>query len=111
MGVLFHGTSSDTVTSIAQEGFGFRMARAGYYGRGTYFASQSCKSFQYTGGDETDLHTIIISRVALGDISYATNVDRECQRPKVREGTLRCHDSVVANPGPMPGHTHGQQLH
>lgn len=108
---LFHGTSPQTATCIAQEGFDFRMARAGYYGRGTYFASQSCKSFQYTGDGDVDLRTLIVSRVALGDISYATKVDRECQRPDIREGTLICHDSIVANPGPMCGHMQGQQSH
>ena len=33
------------------------------------------------------------------------------QRPDHRPGMARRHDSVVANPGPMPGHLHGHQAH
>eukprot|EP00438_Fugacium_kawagutii_P035779 Skav230487 [mRNA] locus=scaffold1445:387101:391292:- [translate_table: standard] len=43
--LLLHGTTSDKIDLIAQEGFDARMAReTGLYGQGVYFTDQSCKS-------------------------------------------------------------------
>ncbi|CAK0893772.1 unnamed protein product [Prorocentrum cordatum] len=108
--MLFHGTDHETAAKIALGGFDFRLSKPGFYGQGAYFASQACKSHQYTGKC-FGLHTIILSRVVLGDVFYATKVDRECKRPPPRAGTSRCCDTVVARPGPMPGHPHGEQIH
>eukprot|EP00929_Paragymnodinium_shiwhaense_P047536 TRINITY_DN24107_c0_g1_i3.p1 TRINITY_DN24107_c0_g1~~TRINITY_DN24107_c0_g1_i3.p1 ORF type:complete len:506 (+),score=59.57 TRINITY_DN24107_c0_g1_i3:74-1591(+) len=110
---LFHGTSCETAVTIAQEGFDFRLGGPGYYGRGTYFASQACKSNQYGANRnrESVPRCIILSRVALGSVARATKVDRECTRPPLHPGTTRCCDTVHAQPGPMPGHHHGQQTH
>eukprot|EP00928_Gymnodinium_smaydae_P014654 TRINITY_DN15397_c0_g1_i1.p1 TRINITY_DN15397_c0_g1~~TRINITY_DN15397_c0_g1_i1.p1 ORF type:complete len:649 (-),score=77.86 TRINITY_DN15397_c0_g1_i1:204-2150(-) len=106
---LFHGTTYETTVKIALEGFDFRLSKPGYYGHGTYFASQACKSHQYT--KSIVLHTLIVSRVAVGDIYYAEKVDKECRRPPVHNGTSRSYDSVVAKPGPMPGHHQNNQTH
>eukprot|EP00928_Gymnodinium_smaydae_P046156 TRINITY_DN30753_c0_g1_i1.p1 TRINITY_DN30753_c0_g1~~TRINITY_DN30753_c0_g1_i1.p1 ORF type:complete len:647 (-),score=63.46 TRINITY_DN30753_c0_g1_i1:100-2040(-) len=108
--LLFHGTTYDTAVKIAFEGFDFRLSKPGYYGCGTYFASQACKSHQYTQG-VYDINTMILSRVAVGDIHYASRVDKKCRRPPLHSGTLRCHDSIVANPGRMPGHHQRWQAH
>eukprot|EP00411_Alexandrium_monilatum_P028901 CAMPEP_0175384036 /NCGR_PEP_ID=MMETSP0095-20121207/28134_1 /TAXON_ID=311494 /ORGANISM="Alexandrium monilatum, Strain CCMP3105" /LENGTH=505 /DNA_ID=CAMNT_0016682439 /DNA_START=36 /DNA_END=1551 /DNA_ORIENTATION=+ len=105
---LFHGTVFETAVQIALEGFDFRLSRPGYYGQGTYFASQACKSHKYTADG---LRTLIVSRVVVGDFAVAEKVDRECRRPPLRPGTPRCCDSVVAKAGPMPGHSRGEQTH
>eukprot|EP00929_Paragymnodinium_shiwhaense_P013947 TRINITY_DN121799_c0_g1_i1.p1 TRINITY_DN121799_c0_g1~~TRINITY_DN121799_c0_g1_i1.p1 ORF type:complete len:533 (-),score=70.21 TRINITY_DN121799_c0_g1_i1:192-1790(-) len=106
-GLFFHGTSYETAVQIAQEGFDFRLSRPGYYGRGTYFASQMCKSHQYT----SEPRCVILSRVALGSVACATKVDPECTRPPLHPGTPRCCDTIHARPGPMPGHSNGRQTH
>eukprot|EP00929_Paragymnodinium_shiwhaense_P096936 TRINITY_DN58691_c0_g1_i1.p1 TRINITY_DN58691_c0_g1~~TRINITY_DN58691_c0_g1_i1.p1 ORF type:complete len:591 (-),score=86.12 TRINITY_DN58691_c0_g1_i1:155-1927(-) len=104
---LWHGTSRETAVKIAHEGFDFRLSEPGYYGRGTYFASQACKSHQYT--ENSPSRCVILSRVALGDVAPAVRVINECTRPPLHPGTLRCCDTVYAKPGPMPGHRQGQQ--
>eukprot|EP00928_Gymnodinium_smaydae_P089122 TRINITY_DN73123_c0_g1_i1.p1 TRINITY_DN73123_c0_g1~~TRINITY_DN73123_c0_g1_i1.p1 ORF type:complete len:401 (-),score=24.32 TRINITY_DN73123_c0_g1_i1:228-1430(-) len=108
--LLFHGTSYDNAVKIAEEGFDVRQGKPGYYGRGIYFACQACKSHQYAK-PRNGLCTVILSRVLLGDIHYADKVAPSCRRPPAREGTARCCDSVVAKPGPMPGHFQGTQRH
>ena len=66
-----------------------RTSRTGYYGQGTYFASQACKNHQYAAGDDDyDLHTIIVCRVALGDVFYADKVDKDCRRPPLNADTV-----------------------
>eukprot|EP00928_Gymnodinium_smaydae_P034338 TRINITY_DN24360_c1_g1_i2.p1 TRINITY_DN24360_c1_g1~~TRINITY_DN24360_c1_g1_i2.p1 ORF type:complete len:610 (+),score=48.36 TRINITY_DN24360_c1_g1_i2:42-1871(+) len=107
---LFHGTSYDNAVKIAEEGFDVRFSKLGCYGQGTYFDCQACKSHQYATSPDT-VHTAILSRVLLGDVHYAEKVDQNCRKPPARNGALRCCDSVVANPGPMPGHILGTQAH
>lgn len=112
--LLFHGTSWDIATKdIATRGFDFRLSKFGYYGSGVYFASNGCKSHQYAKA-QGHTRTVIISRVALGDMCWANRVHRELKRPprtSTPSGHRRCFDSVVARPGPMPGHVHGVQAH
>lgn len=115
---LFHGTCCETAVKVAMEGFDFRLSKPGYYGHGTYFASQACKSHQYAkarqftmNGEQFQRHTMLIARVSIGDIWYADKVEKECRRPPLREGTQRCYDCVAARPGPMPGHHAGEQAH
>merc|ERR1711988_1656627 len=91
---LFHGTINETAVKISLEGFDFRLSKPGYYGHGTYFASQACKAHQYTKS-EWGTHVMFVSRVAVGDIWYADKVNTECRRPPLHEGTPRCYDSVV----------------
>lgn len=76
--LLFHGTMKfGYAKAIAVEGFDNRIARQGLYGKGTYFASQTCKSAQYAtkrGRAEKASHrmpgTMLVARVALGDPYY-----------------------------------------
>jgi len=107
--LLFHGCSFEVAKHIAVSGFDFRMAKSnGYYGRGTYFASQSCKAAQYSerkASDNTGLFTMIISRVALGNPHFIDHVDMELGRPPLP------HDSVIARPGPMRLHKYMEQTH
>lgn len=108
---LYHGTSLETAVKIAHEGFDFRLSKTGgYYGLGTYFASQACKSHQYTQ-QVTGLRTMLVCRVVVDDIAYADKVDKEVRRPPLHAGTQRCCDSIVAKPGPMAGHANKNQTH
>jgi len=107
---LFHGTSTSIAATIAMEGFDFRLSKPGFYGKGTYFASQACKSHQYAHKDG-DTRLIILSRVVLGDTWFAQEVDRNLQRPPTRQGKSRPYDSIIAKPGPMPGHSQDEQSH
>ncbi len=121
---LFHGSSLDTFGKISKGGFDFRLAGSGgYYGAGTYFAANACKSHQYTaetdgsnsfyccGGDQAGLgmewgrRHMAISRVLLGRIYYAPYVNRQAKTPPPN------YDSVVASAGPMPWHHAGFQIH
>merc|ERR1711968_391645 len=84
---------------------------------GSYFASESCKSHQYTcshhkgGCDCKEIRIMLLARVALGDPYYATEVDKTLRRPPQREQSSRLYDSIIANPGPMAGHQRGYQDH
>lgn len=76
--LLFHGTSKfGYAKAIATEGFDSRIAKEGLYGKGTYFAAQTCKSAQYAiiGGGQKKaskrlVGTMLVARVALGDPYY-----------------------------------------
>lgn len=109
-GYFFHGTEFRTAREIAVSGFDDRLSSPGFYGRGTYFAAQACKSVQYSP-EEGGLRTMIVSRVTVGDPHFADKVDKEMRRPPVRAGTQRPCDSVIAKPGVMPGHHKGRQAH
>ena len=102
--LLFHGTSFETAKIIANEGFDSRLARDGYYGKGTYFASQSCKSAQYSR-DSFSHKCIILARVALGHPHYADRCNNRWTRPPPDA------DSVIARPGEMGGHHGRYQTH
>jgi len=105
--MLFHGTTLETAQKIVLDGFDSRLSNTGgFYGMGTYFASQTCKSAQY-GFDGT----IILARVALGDPHYTARVDQQLRRPPTKAGHTICCDSVIARPGPMRGHHSGTQSH
>lgn len=107
--VLFHGTSNEHAMNIAREGFDFRIARdVGYYGKGVYFASQSCKSSQYSTGA---VKTMIVARVVLGQPHYIRKVDKQIMRPPPMPNSSIYYHSVIAKPGPMPGHVQGHQSH
>ena len=76
--LLLHGTGDLKVAkAIATEGFDNRVARNGLFGKGTYFAAQTCKSAQYATLDGTKskaspqmVGTMLIARVAIGDPFY-----------------------------------------
>ena len=87
--LLFHGTPEFAVAkTIATEGFDNRTARdSGIFGKGTYFAAQTCKSAQYAAkeGWKTKATaqmpgTMLIARVAIGDPYYATGPCKEWSR-------------------------------
>ena len=101
--LLFHGTQASNIQSIVAHGFDFRLAREGFYGQGTYFASQTCKSWQYCGDGAS--RYMIVARVFLGKPSYASKVEKDRKLPP------KGHDSIIANPGRMPGHHQGLQSH
>jgi len=47
---LFHGTRSDFVDAIEQQGFDFRVGGdSAMFGKGVYFAESSTKADQYVG--------------------------------------------------------------
>lgn len=104
--MLFHGAS--VAESIAVEGFDYRLAKQGFYGKGTYFSTQACKAHQYAVSSP---RTIMISRVTLGNPHFATAVDKTMVRPPNVPGSTKRHDSVIVKPGPMRGHPHGEQTH
>ena len=77
--LLFHGTKLfRSAKAMVKEGFDNRVASEGLYGKGTYFAAQTCKSAQYatkSGLNRKACHqqvgTILVARVAVGDPYYA----------------------------------------
>merc|ERR1711879_931300 len=104
--------------SIAVSGFEPWASKHAMYGQGTYFASQACKSHQYTCPANClracscpGRRTIIISRVALGDPFFAKRVDKKMTHPPRCGQAARFYGSVVANPGEMQGHQRGRQDH
>lgn len=103
---LLHGTTQVSMERIAAEGFDYRVNKQDFFGRGTYFASQACKSRQYAGKGGV----ILVCRVALGDPHVATRVQSFGRPPDKPSGAR--FDSVVAHPGPMEGHPlGGKQTH
>ena len=78
--LLLHGTRDfELAKAIATEGFDNRIARDGntLYGKGTYFAAQTCKRDQYATpagrrkASPLMVGTMLIARVAIGDPFYA----------------------------------------
>lgn len=61
--LLFHGT--DNLTKILEQGFDFRLANDGMFGKGTYFAENSSKSNLYIAS-KGKTKKMLICRVALG---------------------------------------------
>ncbi|CAE7242247.1 DGCR14 [Symbiodinium sp. CCMP2592] len=65
---LLHGTKQHNLDSVLKDGlrtkFSLHKSPDGLYGRGLYFANNSCKAFQYAGHGGC----IIVCRVVLGRI-------------------------------------------
>jgi hypothetical protein len=79
---------------------------SGYHGQGTYFASNACKSHQYSKkSSNANGMFMIIARVSVGQIYYTKSVCREAKLAPQK------NDSIVANAGPMTGHNKGKQAH
>ena len=79
--LLFHGTRTwEDAKNIVCQGFDNRVANdSGLYGRGTYFATQTCKSAQYATTEghakkasDQMVGTLLLARVAVGDPYYAS---------------------------------------
>eukprot|EP00931_Biecheleriopsis_adriatica_P009416 TRINITY_DN110495_c0_g1_i1.p1 TRINITY_DN110495_c0_g1~~TRINITY_DN110495_c0_g1_i1.p1 ORF type:complete len:387 (-),score=25.74 TRINITY_DN110495_c0_g1_i1:192-1196(-) len=114
---LFHGTGPGTAHQIAMSGFDNRLSNKGLYGDGTYFASQACKSHQYTcphgscrACECRGTRTIILARVVLGDF-YVTHQTLKGYRRPPEKGDNLLYDSVLANPGDMLNHPKDYQDH
>eukprot|EP00435_Cladocopium_sp_Y103_P053897 s611_g17.t1 len=115
--LLLHGTKTfDIAKIIATEGFDNRVCRDGFYGKGTYFAAQSCKSAQYAtdcGFHQKASHhllgTILLARVAIGDPFYAQGLCQDCSRPPEKNGVRA--DSIIARPGIPNGLAGAVQSH
>ncbi|CAD7923627.1 unnamed protein product [Amoebophrya sp. A120] len=105
---LFHGTGAEGLKHILQNGFDFREAKAGgLYGQGTYFASNVCKSMQYTGNGNCRRPPerrsyIIVARVLIGDAHYTekTCCERKLPPKRTNIASQEPFDSIIANPGP-----------
>ena len=72
---LFHGTSSETVKAICQQGFDWRVCgkHGTLYGNGSYFATSAVYSHNYTkrlSGSDCQHKQMFLSRVIVG--SYAS---------------------------------------
>jgi len=115
---VFHGTSEEVMKKIIIGGFDPRTAAdKGMYGAGIYFASNICKSHQYTDyyNNEYKKGYIIISRVTLGNIEYVDhsihlNHRAKKRRPKELEDGCT-YDSTVAKPQIMKVRDHnGNEL-
>lgn len=75
--VLVHGTRKAKLNSVLRDGlrtkFSLQKTPDGLYGRGLYFATNSCKAFQYAGHGGC----IILCRVVLGRIE---RLEDQCYR-------------------------------
>lgn len=73
---LFHGTSPKNAESICEHDFStsFAGSRSGgaIYGPGLYFAENSSKADEYAHSPEGDVRSMLICRVALGNILTCT---------------------------------------
>eukprot|EP00931_Biecheleriopsis_adriatica_P063092 TRINITY_DN38164_c0_g1_i1.p1 TRINITY_DN38164_c0_g1~~TRINITY_DN38164_c0_g1_i1.p1 ORF type:complete len:617 (+),score=80.08 TRINITY_DN38164_c0_g1_i1:61-1911(+) len=115
---LFHGTTRAEVEQIVKTGFDHRLSNGNcFYGSGVYFASQSCKSNQYTCCPHfrcqcPGTRFVIVARVALGLPYYTHETCKRMRRPPEVPGKdATFYNSVVANPGPMASHYRNRQDH
>eukprot|EP00438_Fugacium_kawagutii_P034204 Skav233202 [mRNA] locus=scaffold24:459618:460813:- [translate_table: standard] len=114
--ILLHGTRDFEVAKIiAAEGFDNRTANEGLYGKGTYFAAQTCKSAQYAilngfseKASQQMLGTMLLARVAIGDPFYTPGPCSDT-RPPEKNGVRA--DSIIANVGITNGVSTGGQAH
>jgi len=108
---LFHGAPWKKIQSIVLEGLDNRCADRATYGYGAYFASQACKCWQYCCPKQTGQQVgyIVVARVALGEPFWATYVPKN-RKEQFKKPPPR-FDSVLAQPGKMPGHPRGGFQH
>ncbi|CAD5123383.1 DgyrCDS11739 [Dimorphilus gyrociliatus] len=76
---LFHGTSEISAKYILHQGFDYRLANRGNFGKGIYFAENPKKSHAFTECSEKK--TMLISRVLLGNSIYLKTSERDLERP------------------------------
>ena len=86
----FHGTSKEAVNAIIKDGFKL-PSKAGLYGKGVYFASDSSKSAQeiYTKGS----NMLLLCKIALG---RTYTVEGGQQSMTLEKLTKRKYDSLFA---------------
>jgi hypothetical protein len=106
---LFHGTDSKSAQIICEHGFDERVANLkGLYGTGSYFAMNTCKSYQYSSKDSSTF-VILVCRVAMGSPYYTSTSHNNQRRPPDNADTPdRPFDSIFAQHGIGKG---GQQHH
>jgi hypothetical protein len=100
---LLHGTQTENLESIVQNGLAAKLAPRAvkFYGTGIYFARHSCKACQYTDGNlepDNGLRTIIICRVALGRIESLKEAckDRNFANPAFDSAMAVSGETLVA---------------
>ena len=70
---MFHGTNSNNVDSIVQNGFKKCMNQRSVYGVGTYFAKNAKYSYNYmTNDNKNALSYMILANVAVHDFGKTT---------------------------------------
>jgi hypothetical protein len=81
---LFHGTSIEAANSIKDAGFDNRWFKAGFFGKGAYFADDPKKSHDYNAGNPgTSKRIMFVCKVALGEIEdRGHNTDNTITAPK-----------------------------
>ena len=92
---LFHGTRSDSVEPICQQGFDFRLAGSAVgtlYGKGSYFASKASYSMDYTTDNKLFVVRVLVGDYTKGNPSYTRPPPKNCSQ---RFGEL--YDSCVDN--------------
>jgi len=87
--LLFHGTKSNIVDFIIQQGFEERIAKdEGTFGAGIYFAENSSKSDEYITPDSNGFCKLFLCRVCLGIPFVATQSLISIRRPPCRNGDI-----------------------
>jgi hypothetical protein len=108
---LFHGTSSTSAQIICAHGFDESVANlTGLYGAGSYFASNSCKSHQYSKKyKDSPTWVMLVCRVVMGSPYCTSTQHNQQRRPPDNPATPgRPFDSIFAQHGVGRG---GQQQH
>lgn len=96
---LFHGCSDEDSEEIIKNGFDARYAdENGLYGEGIYFASEPCKSLQYSKPTSAGKRCMFVARVVLGDPAYLTGQVKGKLPPKRTDVQNAHFDSSVVNP-------------
>lgn len=81
---LFHGTNTDVVDAICQQGFDWRMCgkHGTLFGKGTYFASAASYSHRYAKQTSGSYYYMFVARVLVG--SYVEG-DKLYTRPPPKD--------------------------
>ena len=99
---LFHCTSATKAGIIAEHGFDQRVSKlGGRYGAGNYFASNACKSHQYSEPSPgSGIRVMLVCRVVMGLPYCAASLHKNARRaPDNPETPGRPFDSVFAEAG------------
>jgi predicted peroxiredoxin len=111
-GFYFHGTDAYTAGVISQFGFDERFS-SGIYGDGLYFTPHVCKAMQYAKATLDGVYTLVLARVLVGDVYFANKTLNHIRHaPEQAMGIPGLlYNSVVAEPGNMPGAPGDHQHH
>jgi len=98
--LLFHGTRNNDPAMIyngKEEGFDVRLAQAGAYGRGIYFAEAASYSHNYTYNQRNNGKCYFILALVLVGNSIGLAGNNALVRPPQIQGSDKRHDSVTNN--------------